>query len=283
MPKIKQILAEGRVVKMFGVGQLLSPKLIEIVGEHGEFDALWIDAEHAGLGMKDIEIATMAARHIAASTTSGSPAAGDRLRLDHAFARSRRRRGDDQHGPRAGRRRASRPMGQVLPQGRARDERRQPRRPLRPDSLARVCRQGQRPDLRRHPDRDRSPAIALGRRDRRGPRSRPPSSSAPADIKARSWESPATSENPKCTRTPSSRSRKPVPRPASAVWGIKSPGGPEYAARMLGWGCKMFVFGFDIHVKYMPASGRPSRATTPSSDGLIDRGGTRKNEPKSVR
>ncbi len=62
MPRIKQLLADGRFVRMFGIGQLYHPKLIEIVGEHGEFDALWLDAEHAGLGMKDIEIATMAAR-----------------------------------------------------------------------------------------------------------------------------------------------------------------------------------------------------------------------------
>jgi 2-dehydro-3-deoxyglucarate aldolase/4-hydroxy-2-oxoheptanedioate aldolase len=50
------------LVRLFGVGQLLSPKLIEIVGEHGEFDGLWLDAEHAGLGMKEIEIATLAAK-----------------------------------------------------------------------------------------------------------------------------------------------------------------------------------------------------------------------------
>ena len=62
MSKIKQLLADGKVVRMFGVGQLFTPKLIEIVGEHGEFDALWIDAEHAGLTMRDVEIATMAAR-----------------------------------------------------------------------------------------------------------------------------------------------------------------------------------------------------------------------------
>jgi 2-dehydro-3-deoxyglucarate aldolase/4-hydroxy-2-oxoheptanedioate aldolase len=62
MPRIKQLLSEGRVVRVFGSGQLLSPKLIEIVGEHGEFDALWLDAEHGGLTMKEIELATMAAR-----------------------------------------------------------------------------------------------------------------------------------------------------------------------------------------------------------------------------
>jgi 2-dehydro-3-deoxyglucarate aldolase/4-hydroxy-2-oxoheptanedioate aldolase len=62
MPRIKQLLAEGRVVRVFAAGQLLSTKLIEIVGEHGEFDALWLDAEHAGIGMKEIEMATLAAK-----------------------------------------------------------------------------------------------------------------------------------------------------------------------------------------------------------------------------
>ncbi len=62
MPRIKQLLAEGKVVRGFAVGQLFSPKLIEIVGEHGGFDALWLDAEHAGLSMRDVELAVMAAR-----------------------------------------------------------------------------------------------------------------------------------------------------------------------------------------------------------------------------
>jgi 2-keto-3-deoxy-L-rhamnonate aldolase RhmA len=62
MPRIKQLLAEGQVVRVFGLGQLLSPKLVEIVGEHGGFDALWLDAEHAGIGMRDVEVATLAAK-----------------------------------------------------------------------------------------------------------------------------------------------------------------------------------------------------------------------------
>ena len=62
MPRIKQMLSEGKVVRVFGFGQLISPKLIEILGEHGGFDALWLDFEHAGLTMKEIELATMAAR-----------------------------------------------------------------------------------------------------------------------------------------------------------------------------------------------------------------------------
>jgi 4-hydroxy-2-oxoheptanedioate aldolase len=63
MPRIKQMLHDGKSVRVFGLGQLLSPKLIEILGEHGEFDALWLDFEHAGLTMKEIELATMAARN----------------------------------------------------------------------------------------------------------------------------------------------------------------------------------------------------------------------------
>src|SRR5436305_15057169 len=62
MPRIKELLAGGGVVRMFGVGQLISPMLIEMVGEHGGFDALWLDAEHAGITMKEIELATVAAR-----------------------------------------------------------------------------------------------------------------------------------------------------------------------------------------------------------------------------
>jgi 2-dehydro-3-deoxyglucarate aldolase/4-hydroxy-2-oxoheptanedioate aldolase len=62
MPRIKQLLRDGKVVRCFGFGQLLTPKLVAILGEHGEFDALWIDSEHGGLTMKDVELATMAAR-----------------------------------------------------------------------------------------------------------------------------------------------------------------------------------------------------------------------------
>ena len=63
MPRIKQLLSEGKVVRVFGLGQLISPKLIEILGEHGGFDALWLDFEPTPASpMKEIELATMAAR-----------------------------------------------------------------------------------------------------------------------------------------------------------------------------------------------------------------------------
>src|SRR5437868_14821039 len=62
MPRIKQLLDGGQIIRVFALGQLLSPKLIEIVGEHGDFDALWLDAEHAGIGMREFELATLAAK-----------------------------------------------------------------------------------------------------------------------------------------------------------------------------------------------------------------------------
>jgi 4-hydroxy-2-oxoheptanedioate aldolase len=61
MPRIKETLAGGGTVRLFGVGQLIGPKVVEMVGLHGGFDGLWLDFEHAGFGMRDIEIATLAA------------------------------------------------------------------------------------------------------------------------------------------------------------------------------------------------------------------------------
>ncbi len=103
MPRIKQLLADGKFVRMFGVGQLFSPKLIEVIAEHGAFDAIWLDAEHGGLDMKDVELATMAAQRVWIGSLRAD--AGHGLRLDHAGARSRRGGRDDQHDPGAGRRR----------------------------------------------------------------------------------------------------------------------------------------------------------------------------------
>jgi len=61
--RIKQTLAEGGSVRLFGVGQVFHPKIVEIVGEHGGFDGLWIDQEHAGLTLREIELAVLAARN----------------------------------------------------------------------------------------------------------------------------------------------------------------------------------------------------------------------------
>lgn len=60
--RIKHILARGHIVHVFGMGQLLSTKLIEIVALAGGYDAIWLDQEHAGIAVRDIELATLACR-----------------------------------------------------------------------------------------------------------------------------------------------------------------------------------------------------------------------------
>lgn len=60
--RIKEILAKGGIVQVFGVGQLMSPKLIEIVALTGGYHAIWIDQEHAGATIRDIELAALACR-----------------------------------------------------------------------------------------------------------------------------------------------------------------------------------------------------------------------------
>jgi 2-dehydro-3-deoxyglucarate aldolase/4-hydroxy-2-oxoheptanedioate aldolase len=62
MPTIKDILARDQIVHVFGVGQLCSPKLIELVAVSGGYDAMWLDQEHSGLTIRDIELATLACR-----------------------------------------------------------------------------------------------------------------------------------------------------------------------------------------------------------------------------
>src|SRR3954454_2559524 len=62
--RMKQLLAQDQLVRVFGVGQLCSPKLVEMVGWLGGFDAVWLDQEHAGLSIPQIEEASRAARGV---------------------------------------------------------------------------------------------------------------------------------------------------------------------------------------------------------------------------
>jgi 2-keto-3-deoxy-L-rhamnonate aldolase RhmA len=47
---------------LFALGQLCHPKLVELIALVGGFDALWLDQEHVGLTLPQIEEATRAAR-----------------------------------------------------------------------------------------------------------------------------------------------------------------------------------------------------------------------------
>src|SRR5262245_36544947 len=60
--KIKELLARDAIVHVFGMGQLCGTKLIEIVALAGGYDAMWLDQEHSGLSIRDIELATLACR-----------------------------------------------------------------------------------------------------------------------------------------------------------------------------------------------------------------------------
>jgi 2-dehydro-3-deoxyglucarate aldolase/4-hydroxy-2-oxoheptanedioate aldolase len=60
--RLKEKLGRGELVRVFALGQLCHPKIVEMVGLHGGFDAVWLDHEHAGLTIEQIENAARAAR-----------------------------------------------------------------------------------------------------------------------------------------------------------------------------------------------------------------------------
>jgi 2-keto-3-deoxy-L-rhamnonate aldolase RhmA len=60
--RLKQALAQGQVVTVFGLGQLCHPKYVEIVGLQGGFEAVWFDQEHCGLTIPQVEEVARAAR-----------------------------------------------------------------------------------------------------------------------------------------------------------------------------------------------------------------------------
>lgn len=60
--KIKELLARDQVVKIIGLGQLCYPKLVELIGYQGGWDAVWFDQEHTGITMEQIEQCSLAAR-----------------------------------------------------------------------------------------------------------------------------------------------------------------------------------------------------------------------------
>src|SRR5436305_781273 len=46
---LKDRLRQGKLTRVFCAGQLCHPKVVEIVGQHGGYDAVWLDQEHVGL------------------------------------------------------------------------------------------------------------------------------------------------------------------------------------------------------------------------------------------
>jgi 2-dehydro-3-deoxyglucarate aldolase/4-hydroxy-2-oxoheptanedioate aldolase len=60
--RLQELLAQDKVTRVFAVGQICDPKIIEILGMEGGFDGVWLDNEHAGITIAQIENATRAAR-----------------------------------------------------------------------------------------------------------------------------------------------------------------------------------------------------------------------------
>lgn len=243
MPRIKEILASGQVVRMFGVGQLLTPKLIEIIGMHGGFDALWIDQEHAGLSMKEVEWATLAAKAYGLDHFVRLPATdyASIMRPLEAGAGGVmvsmvRSAADAEQAVRWAK---FWPRGERGLNGGNRDG----RFGLTPlaDYVARSNAEtfvgiqietagaiASAAEIARIPDVD---LLFVG----------------PADI-SQVLGVPGDFENPRCLETIEGIAR--ACAEAGKPWGIV-PRGPEYAERMRAWGCRMFVLGFDLHAVHM--------------------------------
>lgn len=64
IPDLRALLKSRPIVRCCAFGQLCHPKLIEMVGHMGAFDAIWLDQEHVGLTMPQIEEANRAARSV---------------------------------------------------------------------------------------------------------------------------------------------------------------------------------------------------------------------------
>ena len=60
--RLKKLLAEGRLVRVFCLGHLCDPKMVEIIGLHRGYDAVWLDQEHCALTLEQIQQAARAAR-----------------------------------------------------------------------------------------------------------------------------------------------------------------------------------------------------------------------------
>ncbi|MBY0228064.1 MAG: hypothetical protein K2W96_02170, partial [Gemmataceae bacterium] len=59
---LKKALRSPSLVRVFALGQLCHPKLVELVAHLGGYDGLWLDQEHCGLTVGQIEEAARAGR-----------------------------------------------------------------------------------------------------------------------------------------------------------------------------------------------------------------------------
>src|SRR5688500_5473864 len=72
--RLKKALASGRLVRVFCLGQICNPKLMEMLGVHGGWDGVWLDQERAGLTIPQIEEAARGGRAAGIDTFVRLPA-----------------------------------------------------------------------------------------------------------------------------------------------------------------------------------------------------------------
>ena len=242
MPRIKQRLGRGEVVRLFGVGQMFHPKVVEVIGEHGGYDGLWLDQEHSGLNLHEIELAVLAARGygldhfvrlpatdyasimrpleigaggVMVSMVRSAEEADRAVRWAKFWPRGERGMNG---GNRDGRFGLS-PMAEYVE--RANAETFVGIQIETPGALASVA------EIAAVPDVD---LLFVG----------------PADL-SQVLGVPGQFEHPKCFEAIERIAE--ACRNANKPWGVV-PRGADYAQRMAGLGCLMFVLGFDIHAMH---------------------------------
>lgn len=62
MKTVKQKLANNEMVMVCGIGRVFHHNIVQMLGIHGGFDAIWFDHEHAGFSFENLEVGTIAAR-----------------------------------------------------------------------------------------------------------------------------------------------------------------------------------------------------------------------------
>lgn len=58
----QQLLASGRVVRVFSLSRIVHPVMFDLFGMAGGFDGLWLDREHGGMTAEQVQVASACAR-----------------------------------------------------------------------------------------------------------------------------------------------------------------------------------------------------------------------------
>ena len=59
---LKQRIRNGERLVIFAVGRMFHPNIVQYLGMAGGFDGFWIDVEHAGLSIREVEVAVAAGK-----------------------------------------------------------------------------------------------------------------------------------------------------------------------------------------------------------------------------